>query len=54
MPVDADLVVDMRFLPPPALGPELAPLHSRTHRKEVSTYVLPQPERKEFSTAYTE
>ncbi len=51
IPVDADLVVDMRFLPNPHWIPELRP-HSGLDA-EVSDYVLGQPEAKAFLDAYS-
>ncbi|WP_019633725.1 RNase adapter RapZ [Actinomadura atramentaria] len=52
LPVDADLVVDCRFLPNPHWVPELRP---RTGRDaDVRDYVLGQPGAKEFLDAYTE
>jgi UPF0042 nucleotide-binding protein len=50
IPVDADLVIDMRFLPNPHWVPELRP-HSGLDA-DVSAYVLEQPEAKEFLDAY--
>jgi UPF0042 nucleotide-binding protein len=52
LPVDADLVVDMRFLPNPHWVPELRPFTGLN--EEVSTYVLNQPGAKEFLDRYTE
>ncbi len=50
IPVDADFVADMRFLPNPFWVPELRP---RTGRDEdVSAYVLSQPGAAEFLDAY--
>lgn len=52
LPVDADLVVDCRFLPNPHWVPELRP---RTGRDAaVRDYVLGQRGAKEFLDAYTE
>ncbi|MCW2904239.1 MAG: hypothetical protein JWO67_6504 [Streptosporangiaceae bacterium] len=52
LPVDADLVVDCRFLPNPHWVPELRP---KTGRDEsVRDYVLGQRGAKEFLDAYTE
>ncbi|WP_433338091.1 RNase adapter RapZ [Spirillospora sp. CA-294931] len=52
LPVDADLVVDCRFLPNPHWVPELRP---RTGRDTaVRDYVLGQRGAKEFLDAYTE
>ncbi|WP_202550001.1 RNase adapter RapZ [Streptomyces sp. SID8352] len=52
LPVDADLVVDMRFLPNPHWVPELRPFTGLND--EVSGYVLSQPGAKEFLDRYTE
>jgi len=41
IPLDADLVLDMRFLPNPHWVPELRPLTGQT--EDVRTYVLSQP-----------
>ena len=50
LPVDADLVVDCRFLPNPHWVPELRP---KTGRDEaVRDYVLAQPGAKEFLDRY--
>ena len=50
LPVDADLVVDMRFLPNPHWVPELRP---RTGQDpEVASYVLGRPGAEEFLDAY--
>lgn len=50
IPVDADFVADMRFLPNPHWIPELRP---RTGRDgDVSAYVLAQPGAAEFLDAY--
>ena len=50
IPVDADFVADMRFLPNPHWIPELRP---RTGRDtDVSAYVLSQPGAAEFLDAY--
>jgi UPF0042 nucleotide-binding protein len=52
LPLDADLVVDARFLPNPHWIPEL---RSRTGQDEdVSAYVLGQPEAGEFLDRYTD
>ncbi|MGQ0843944.1 MAG: RNase adapter RapZ [Sporichthyaceae bacterium] len=52
LPVDADLVVDCRFLPNPHWVPELRP---RTGRDpEVSSYVLSRPGAQEFLKGYLE
>ena len=50
IPVDADLVVDMRFLPNPHWVPELRP-HTGLD-PEVSDYVLRQPQAARFLDAY--
>lgn len=52
LPVDADLVVDCRFLPNPHWLPELRPLTGRDDA--VRSYVLSQPGAKEFLDAYTD
>lgn len=52
LPVDADLVVDCRFLPNPHWLPELRPLTGRDD--SVRSYVLAQPGAKEFLDAYTD
>ena len=52
LPVDADLVVDCRFLPNPHWVPELRPLTGRD--KEVSDYVLGQPGAEKFLDTYHE
>ncbi|HEU5161098.1 MAG TPA: RNase adapter RapZ [Streptosporangiaceae bacterium] len=52
IPVDADLVVDCRFLPNPHWVPELRPLTGRD--AAVRDYVLAQRGAKEFLDAYTE
>ncbi|MDT0409704.1 MULTISPECIES: RNase adapter RapZ [Streptomyces] len=52
LPVDADLVVDMRFLPNPHWVPELRPFTGLS--EEVSNFVLSQPGAKEFLDRYTE
>lgn len=46
-PTDADIVLDMRFLPNPFWNPELRPFNGRDAR--VSEYVLLQPGVEEFS-----
>ncbi len=46
IPVDADIVLDMRFLPNPHWVPELRPLTGLD--AEVSDYVLSLPEAAEF------
>jgi UPF0042 nucleotide-binding protein len=52
LPVDADLVVDCRFLPNPHWVPELRPLNGRD--APVRDYVLGQVGAKEFLDAYSE
>ncbi len=52
LPVDADLVVDCRFLPNPHWVPELRP-HTGLD-DEVSRYVFDQPGAKEFLDRYAE
>jgi UPF0042 nucleotide-binding protein len=52
LPVDADLVVDVRFLPNPYWIPELRELTGRDD--EVRDYVLSQQDAKEFIDRYTE
>ena len=52
LPVDADLVVDCRFLPNPHWVPELRPYTGTS--EEVSSYVFNQPGAKEFLDRYTE
>ena len=52
LPVDADLVVDCRFLPNPHWVPELRPMTGRD--APVRDYVLGQPGAKEFLDAYEE
>jgi UPF0042 nucleotide-binding protein len=52
LPVDADLVVDCRFLPNPHWVPELRPLTGRD--QSVSDYVLHQPGAKEVIDGYVE
>jgi UPF0042 nucleotide-binding protein len=52
LPVDADLVVDCRFLPNPHWVPELRPLTGRD--ASVRDYVMGQRGAKEFLDAYTE
>ncbi len=46
LPIDADLVFDLRFLPNPHFVPELRPKTGR--EKEVSDYVLQRPETEEL------
>ncbi len=50
IPVDADLVADMRFLPNPHWVPELRHLSGRD--SEVAAYVKERPEAKEFLEKY--
>jgi UPF0042 nucleotide-binding protein len=50
LPVDADMVVDCRFLPNPHWVPELAPLTGQD--KPVVDYVLGQPGATQFLDAY--
>ena len=50
MPVDADLVVDCRFLPNPHWVPELRPMNGLD--TPVRDYVLSQPGAKEFLDGY--
>jgi len=52
LPVDADLVVDCRFLPNPHWVPELRPHTGRS--SAVREYVLAQPGAKEFLDQYAE
>ena len=52
LPVDADLVVDCRFLPNPHWVPELRPKTGRD--PAVRDYVLGQRGAKEFLDAYSE
>jgi UPF0042 nucleotide-binding protein len=52
LPVDADLVVDCRFLPNPHWVPELRPYTGLND--EVATYVFNQPGAKEFLDRYAE
>jgi RNase adapter protein RapZ len=52
LPVDADLVVDCRFLPNPHWIPELAPQTGQD--RAVREYVLGQPASEEFLKAYLE
>lgn len=48
--LDADMVLDVRFLPNPFWVPELRPLNGLT--PEVSSYVLGQPDASEFLDSY--
>jgi UPF0042 nucleotide-binding protein len=50
LPVDADVVADMRFLPNPHWVPELRPLSGKD--REVSDYVLNQPGARDFLDLY--
>ncbi len=50
IPVDADLVADMRFLPNPHWVPELRPLSGRD--ESVARYVTGRPEAQEFLDQY--
>lgn len=50
IPVDADLVADMRFLPNPHWVPELRPLSGRD--SEVAAYVKERPEAQAFLHQY--
>jgi len=50
IPVDADLVADMRFLPNPHWVPQLRPLSGRD--RAVADYVKNRPEAKEFLDQY--
>ena len=50
IPVDADLLADMRFLPNPYWVPELRPLSGRD--PEVAGYVKARPEAQEFLDQY--
>lgn len=50
IPVDADFMADMRFLPNPHWIPELRPLTGRD--ETVSDYVMSQPGAKEFLDGY--
>jgi UPF0042 nucleotide-binding protein len=52
LPVDADLVVDCRFLPNPHWIPELRPRTGLD--REVSEYVLAQPGAKDLLESYSE
>jgi UPF0042 nucleotide-binding protein len=52
LPADADLVVDMRFLPNPHWVPELRPLTGRD--PAVSEYVLGQPGAASFLDRYAD
>lgn len=50
LPVDADLVFDMRFLPNPFWSPELRPFNGRD--KQVADFVLAQPGADEFAHGF--
>lgn len=50
IPVDADLVADMRFLPNPYWVPELRPMNGRD--AEVAAYVLARPGAADFLDQY--
>ena len=50
IPIDADYLADMRFLPNPHWVPELRPLSGRD--REVAEYVLRQPGAEEFLDGY--
>src|SRR5699024_2118111 len=52
LPLDADLVIDMRFLPNPYWVPELRMLDGTD--REVAEYVLSQPGASEFVDRYLE
>ncbi|SFC81597.1 RNase adapter RapZ [Streptomyces aidingensis] len=52
LPVDADHVMDVRFLPNPHWVPELRPYTGTS--EEVSSYVMGQPGAKEFLDHYAE
>jgi UPF0042 nucleotide-binding protein len=52
LPVDADLVVDCRFLPNPHWVPELRPRTGTD--EEVARYVFDQPGAKEFLDQYAD
>jgi UPF0042 nucleotide-binding protein len=52
IPVDADMVADMRFLPNPHWVPELRQLSGRD--AEVAAYVKERPEAKEFIDKYVD
>jgi UPF0042 nucleotide-binding protein len=52
IPVDADLVADMRFLPNPHWVPELRPLSGRD--EAVARYVKDRPEAEEFLREYVD
>ncbi|MDY4041564.1 MAG: RNase adapter RapZ [Collinsella sp.] len=50
MPVEADLMIDVRFLPNPFYDPEMRPLTGLDEK--VSTFVLENPKTREFLTAW--
>ncbi|MEJ2202468.1 MAG: RNase adapter RapZ [Desulfuromonadaceae bacterium] len=52
IPAEANVVMDVRFLPNPHFVPALQPLTGMD--EAVSAYVLQQPETKEFLTRFTE
>ena len=52
IPIDADYLADMRFLPNPHWVPELRPLSGRD--PEVAEYVKQRPEAQEFLTEYVD
>ncbi|GGN50106.1 RNase adapter RapZ [Streptomyces kronopolitis] len=52
LPVDADMVIDCRFIPNPHWVPELRPFTGLND--EVSSYVFSQPGSKEFLDGYAE
>jgi UPF0042 nucleotide-binding protein len=52
LPLDADLVIDMRFLPNPYWVPELRALNGTDH--PVSEYVLTRPGAREFIDRYVD
>ncbi|WP_234430513.1 RNase adapter RapZ [Streptomyces sp. NRRL F-4489] len=52
LPVDADMVIDCRFIPNPHWVPELRPFTGLN--EEVSNYVFDQPGTQEFLDGYTE
>ncbi len=52
LPVDADMVIDCRFIPNPHWVPELRPYTGLN--EEVSSYVFGQPGAKEFLDGYAE
>ena len=52
IPVDADVVADMRFLPNPHWVPELRPLTGRD--EAVADYVMARPEAQEFLAKYVD